>query len=85
MTTLDGELLLDIMQANAGAALALESEQPGRQAILGVTSYPGKGLLLEDVKSKVSEGESNAGRQPRVLSSVLWRDAAEGQSTFVSR
>ena len=33
----------------------------------GVTSYPSRDLLLEDVKSKVLEGESKAGRKPRVL------------------
>jgi saccharopine dehydrogenase (NAD+, L-lysine-forming) len=56
----------------AGAALALESwawqlNNPADKPMPGVTSYPSRDLLLEDVKSKVLEGESKAGRKPRVL------------------
>jgi saccharopine dehydrogenase (NAD+, L-lysine forming) len=62
----------------AGAALALESwtwqlNNPADRPMPGVTSYPSRDLLPEDVKSKVLEAESKAG------------DAAEGQLTFVSR
>lgn len=54
----------------AGAALALESwawqlNNPADKPMPGVTSY--RDLLLEDVKSRVLEGESKAGRKPRVL------------------
>lgn len=56
----------------AGAALALESwawqlNNPADKPMPGVTSYSSQDLLLEDVRSKVSEGESKAGRKPRVL------------------
>jgi saccharopine dehydrogenase (NAD+, L-lysine forming) len=56
----------------AGAALALESwtwqlNNPADRPMPGVTSYPSRDLLPEDVKSKVLEAESKAGRKPRVL------------------
>ena len=56
----------------AGAALALESwawqlSNPADKLTPGVTRYSSQDLLLEDVKSKVLEGESEAGRQPGVL------------------
>ena len=56
----------------AGAALALEAwafqlQSTAEDTMPGVKSYANQGLLLEDVKSKLIEGETKAGRKPRVL------------------
>jgi saccharopine dehydrogenase (NAD+, L-lysine-forming) len=56
----------------AGTALALKAwawhlNNPPDKPMSGVTSYPNQNLLLEDVKSKLLEGERKAGRKPRVL------------------
>lgn len=56
----------------AGAALALEAwawqlNNPADKPMPGVTSYPNQNQLLDDVKRKMLEGESKAGRKPRVL------------------
>jgi len=56
----------------AGAALAVEAwawqlQHPEGKTMPGVKSYANQDLLLDDVKSKLMDGESNAGRKPRVL------------------
>lgn len=56
----------------AGAALALEAwawqlSHSADEAMPSVTSYPNQDLLLNDVKSKLADGEKKAGRTPRVL------------------
>ena len=56
----------------AGAALAVATwawqlNNPKDKPIPGVSSYANQNLLLDDVKSKMLEGESRAGRKPRVL------------------
>lgn len=55
----------------AGAALALEAwawqlTNPV-DPMPSVSSYANQDLLLEDVKSKIAQGERKAGRKPRVL------------------
>jgi hypothetical protein len=89
-TTLDGDLQLGYHAGYGRAALALESwawqlNNPADKLIPGVTSYPSQDLLLEDVKSKVWKEKARQGASQEFSSSVPWEDAAEGQSTFVSR
>ncbi|KAF9875816.1 saccharopine dehydrogenase [Colletotrichum karsti] len=55
----------------AGAALAIENwawqlTHPG-EAFPSVESYPNENLLIDDVKKALSEGQSKAGRLPRVI------------------
>ena len=56
----------------AGAALALQAwawqlQHPEAKTMPAVHSYANQDLLLDDVKSKLLDGESNAARKPRVL------------------
>ena len=56
----------------AGAALALQAwawqlQHPEAKTMPGVKSYANQDLLVADVKSKMLEGESKAGRKPTVL------------------
>jgi saccharopine dehydrogenase (NAD+, L-lysine forming) len=56
----------------AGAALAIEAwawqlNNPPSKPLSGVKSYANQDLLLEDVKSRMADGASKAGRKPRVL------------------
>jgi saccharopine dehydrogenase (NAD+, L-lysine forming) len=56
----------------AGAALAIEAwawqlNNPPSKPFPGVKPYANQDLLLDDVRSKVAEGESKAGHKPRVL------------------
>ena len=56
----------------AGAALALEAwawqlNNGSDKPMPGVSSYANQDLLLDDVRSRIAEGEKKAGRKPRVL------------------
>lgn len=56
----------------AGAALAIEAwawqlNNPPSKALPGVKPYANQDLLLENVRSRLAEGEATAGRKPRVL------------------
>lgn len=56
----------------AGAALAIQAwawqlNHPASKPLPGVGFYANQGLLLDDVRSRMAEGEAKAGRKPRVL------------------
>ena len=56
----------------AGAALALEAwawqlTDSSGKPMPGVSSYANQNLLLDNVKSRIAQGEKKAGRKPRVL------------------
>ncbi len=56
----------------AGAALAIEAwawqlNNPPSKPLPGVKPYANQSLLLDDVRSKMAEGEAKAGHKPRVL------------------
>jgi saccharopine dehydrogenase (NAD+, L-lysine forming) len=56
----------------AGAALAIEAwswqlNHPSSNPLPGVQPYANQDLLLDDVHSRIREGEAKAGRKPRVL------------------
>lgn len=56
----------------AGAALAIEAwawqlNNPSSKPLPGVKPYANQDLLLDDVRSRMAEGEVKAGHKPRVL------------------